>query len=500
MEYAVRMDTICKSFSGVKVLDNVDFKLEMGAIHAIVGENGAGKSTLTKILSGAYTKDSGLIYINDKLVEITNPSDAKRNGIQCIYQELSLAPNLSIADNIFLGQELTKNGFVKQKQINKEAQKMMDDLNVRIDVRKEVSRAGIGEQFFTEICRCMVGNAKIVIMDEPTSAMTPSEYNHFLITIKLLRQKGISIIYISHRLDEIFEICDYVTVLRDGKVVSSSSTKEITLHDMIKDMIGKEITGHLKRIESRDFSNAKVLLNLDNISTHKLKNVSLTLREGEVVGVTGLLGAGKTELSNALFGIDKLTGGKIYIDGREVEFNHPNDSIKAGLALVPEDRKGKGLFQEFTVKSNISVTNLGVLEKAKLFVDKRKENQFAKDMVANFGVKCTSTGQFVRFLSGGNQQKVVLAKWIAKQPEILLLDEPTRGIDVGSKEEIYEMIKRLASQGMGVLLLSSEIPEVIALSNRIVVLHAGEVKGELSGEKATQKDILLVATGELIHE
>ena len=459
-------------------------------------ENGAGKSTLTKILSGAYTKDSGQIFIDDELVEITNPLDAKRQGIQCIYQELSLAPNLSIANNIFLGQELERFGFVRQRQINKAAQKMMDDLNIKIDVQKEVSRAGIGEQFFTEICRCMAGNARIVIMDEPTSAMTPSEYKHFLITIKLLRQKGISIIYISHRLDEIFEICDYVTVLRDGKIVRTCSTKELTLPEMIKSMIGKDVSGYLKRISPKDFSQSKVLLKLEGISTGKLKKVSLELREGEVLGVTGLLGAGKTELANALFGIDALTEGTISVEGKTIAAKHPSESIRSGLALVPEDRKGKGLFQDFAIRNNVSITNLGILERFRLFVDRRKEGKFAKEMVASFGVKCTSISQLIRYLSGGNQQKVVLAKWIARQPRILLLDEPTRGIDVGSKEEIYEMIKKLANQGMGVLLLSSEIPEVIALSHRIIVLHDGRVKGELPGSSATQHDILLVATGE----
>ena len=496
MEYAVKMKGINKRFSGVIALHDVDFNLKPQQIHAIVGENGAGKSTLIKILSGAIEKDSGEIFINDLPTEISSPSDAKNQGIQCIYQELSLVPDLSVADNIFLGQEETKNGFVRSKLINQEAQKMMNDLGVKIDVRTKVKNTGIGVQFFTEICRCMIGNAKIVIMDEPTSAMTPNEYEHFLITIKQLRQKDISVIYISHRLNEIFEICDYVTVLRDGKIVQNSAIDDISLNEMVKAMIGKEAGTLLNRGKAKDFANSKVIMKLDNVSTHKLHNVSFELREGEILGVTGLLGAGKTELANVIFGNDIITEGKIYVHGEELNSRHPNDAMLKGIALVPEDRKGQGLFQNFSIKNNISISNLNKLERANIFVDKKKETTFSGDMVKRLEVKCASIAQRVRFLSGGNQQKVVLAKWVAREPKIFLLDEPTRGIDVGSKQEIYKMIKKLAELGMGVLLLTSEMEEVIAHSDRMIVLHDGMIKGILASEKATQKDILLVASGE----
>ena len=495
MEYAVKMEKICKSFSGVKVLDNVDFMLKPGEIHALVGENGAGKSTLVKILSGAYAKDSGTIYIEDKPVEINSPISAKENGIQCIYQELSLVPHLSIADNIFLCREKTKNGFIDRKYINREAARMFADLGISADVKTPVRFVGIGEQFFTEICRCMVGNAKTVIMDEPTSAMTPNEYRNFLKTIKLLREKGISVIYISHRLDEIFEICDSVTVLRDGKIVTTRSTKDISLQEMIRYMVGKDVSGYLKRIESRDFSQSKVVLKLENVTTHKLKNVSLELYEGEVLGVTGLLGAGKTELASALFGTDEVKNGSIYVNGERVKIKHPSDAMKKQLALVPEDRKRQGLFQDFSIKNNISISNLSEMESAKIFVNRLAEKKLGDELSKKFSVKCMNSNQLVKYLSGGNQQKVVLAKLINRSPKILILDEPTRGIDVGSKEEIYDRIKALAREGMSVLLLSSEMPEVIALSHRIVVLHDGEIKGELNGATATQEDILLAATG-----
>lgn len=494
MEYAVKMENISKSFSGVKVLDNVNFELRPGEIHALVGENGAGKSTLIKILSGCYIKDSGNIYVNDVLVDINNPTDSKEKGIQCIYQELSLVPHLSVANNIFLGQEKSSGGIIDQRYINSEAQKLMDDLGVEIDVRNKIMNVGIGEQFFTEICRCLVGNSRIVIMDEPTSAMTPFEYDSFLKTVKILRQKDISAIYISHRLDEIFEICDSVTVLRDGKVVSSDSVNNISLPKLIKNMIGKEATGHYTRIKDKDYSESKVVLELDNVSSHKLKNVSFELHEGEVLGVTGLLGAGKTELANVLFGIDELKEGSIKFHDNALAFDHPRTAMQSDFALVPEDRKGKGLFLNTSIKKNMSIVNLRDLEKASIFVDKLKEKKFGEKLVNEFGVKAASVEQKARYLSGGNQQKIVLAKWIARKPQILILDEPTRGIDVGSKEEIYEIIKNLARQGMSVLLLSSEMPEVIALSHRLIVMHDGELRGELLGSMATQENILLLAT------
>jgi ribose transport system ATP-binding protein len=496
VEYAVSLEGICKSFSHVQVLDNVDFHLKPGEIHALVGENGAGKSTLIKILSGALVKDNGVIRIEDKEVDIQKPLDAKMLGVQCIYQELSLIPHLSVANNIFLGMEKHIRGFVKQKEINSLAKEMMLQFGLDIDVKTEVRFLGIGQQFFTEICRCLVGDAKIVIMDEPTSAMTPVEYAHFLMTIKLLRNRNISIIYISHRLDEIFEICDSVTILRNGKCVDTRAVSDITLPEMVRLMIGKDVSSFLRKIEEKDFTNAKIVLEMRNVSTAKLKNVSLSLHEGEVLGVTGLLGAGKTEIARALFGADKLTGGSILIDNEPLRFKHPIQAMNHKLALVPEDRKGTGLFQNFSIKENISLVNLLQMVVGWIFVNRRKENQFAANAVQSFNVKARGVGEPVKYLSGGNQQKVVLAKWMSRRPRVLLLDEPTRGIDVGSKEEIYNMICELAKAGISVVLFSSELPEVITLSNRIIVLHDGVVKGEILSREATQEKILLIAVGE----
>lgn len=492
MDYAVKMEHICKSFSGVKVLQDVDFELRSGEIHGLMGSNGAGKSTLIKILSGAHKKDSGRILVEGNEVDIQSPLDSKSLGIQCIYQELSLVPHLSVANNIFLGMEKTSKGFVCQAEINRMAQEMMDNLNLNINVKTMVGRLGIGAQFFTEICRCMVGNARIVIMDEPTSAMTPVEYQHFLKTIRLLRTKGISIIYISHRLDEIFEICDRITILKDGKNRTTCKVQDITMQEMITQMVGKDASGYLRRTETGMKQDAPVILSVKGVTNSKLHDISFELKKGEILGVTGLLGAGKTELAQVLFGADRITAGSIVLNGRNCSFRHPIHAMNAGIGLVTEDRKLEGLFHDFSIKENLSIVNLEGLTRLRWFVSRRKEARFAGEKIREFQVKCASAGQRIRYLSGGNQQKVILSKWIARNPQILLLDEPTRGIDVGSKEEIYTLIRKLASEGMSLIVFSSEMPEVIALADRILVLHDGNIKGEVNAQEATQESILLM--------
>ena len=496
MNEAIKMENICKSFSGINVLENVHFTLEAGEIHALMGANGAGKSTLIKILSGAYTKDSGFIFVDGKEVNIQNPVDSKSCGIQCIYQELSLAPDLSVADNIFLGQEKIRNKLVDQKAMNKEADRMMKELELDVDVQSPVSNMGIGERFFTEICRCLVSDAKVVILDEPTSAMTPKEYAHFLKTIRTLRNRNISIIYISHHLNEIFEICDRVTVLRDGKNIATSQISDITMEDLIQQMLGKKVESGRRFVAEKDFSNTPVLLKTEHLTTSKLKDVSFELHKGEVLAITGLLGAGKTELANALFGEDKLLNGKIIIDGHEKKIKHPQDAMKEGIALVNEDRKGKGLLLNQSIAQNISISNLRAISKHFGFVDNKAERKTGKAMVDKLSIKSTGADQLVRYLSGGNQQKVVLAKWLLRNPKVLILDEPTRGIDVGSKDEIYNMIAELANKGMGILLLSSEMSEVISMAHRIIILRNGEIRGSISGKDAIENEILLVAAGE----
>lgn len=496
MADAVKMVNICKSFSGVQVLKNVNFDLKKGEIHALMGANGAGKSTLVKILSGAHKKDSGTIIVGGKEVEIETPVDSKMCGIRCIYQELSLAPDLSVANNIFLGQERMKGKLVDQKTINQEAARMMEEMDLHVDVRTPVGNLGIGERFFTEICRCLVGDAKVVILDEPTSAMTPKEYRHFLKTIKTLREREISIIYISHHLDEIFDICDRVTVLRDGQNIATTEIKDLTMQDLIYQMIGKNVVSGRRIVSEKEFESVPVVLQLEHATTHKLKDVSLSLHAGEVLGVTGLLGAGKTELANAIFGEDRLTAGQILVNNQAVKILHPQDAMNLGIALVNEDRKGKGLLQDDSIKQNISLANLEQMCHYGCFVDRKKEAEIGKEMAGQLSVKCAGIEQLVRYLSGGNQQKVVLAKWLLRKPKILILDEPTRGIDVGSKDEIYQMIASLAEQGIAILLLSSETAEVLSLAHRILIMKDGEIRGERPGNGTTENEILMIAAGE----
>ena len=496
MADAVKMVNICKSFSGVQVLKNVNFDLKKGEIHALMGANGAGKSTLVKILSGAHKKDSGTIIVGGKEVEIETPVDSKMCGIRCIYQELSLAPDLSVANNIFLGQERMKGKLVDQKTINQEAARMMEEMDLHVDVRTPVGNLGIGERFFTEICRCLVGDAKVVILDEPTSAMTPKEYRHFLKTIKTLREREISIIYISHHLDEIFDICDRVTVLRDGQNIATTEIKDLTMQDLIYQMIGKNVVSGRRIVSEKEFESVPVVLQLEHATTHKLKDVSLSLHAGEVLGVTGLLGAGKTELANAIFGEDRLTAGQILVNNQAVKILHPQDAMNLGIALVNEDRKGKGLLQDDSIKQNISLANLEQMCHYGCFVDRKKEAEIGKEMAGQLSVKCAGIEHLVRYLSGGNQQKVVLAKWLLRKPKILILDEPTRGIDVGSKDEIYQMIASLAEQGIAILLLSSEISEVLSLAHRILIIKDGEIRGERNGNGTTENEILMIAAGE----
>ncbi|MGI6580571.1 MAG: sugar ABC transporter ATP-binding protein [Saccharofermentanales bacterium] len=494
MEYILEMTNINKSFSGVQVLNDINFKLKKGEIHALLGANGAGKSTLIKILSGAHLKDSGTIKINGEVVNITNPVEAKNLGVQCIYQELSLIPDLTIAQNIFIGKEELNGIFLNHEIMNKKAKELMNDLEIDVDVKTKVRDLGIGHQFFTEICRCLIGNASIVIMDEPTSAMSPIEYKQFLKTIRLLRNRDISIIYISHHLDEIFDFCDSITILRNGFNQLSTTVASVNKRTVIEEMVGEDVSDYLEREYLGEFGNVEPILKVENVSTEKLKDVSFMVKTGEIFGVTGLLGAGKTELGNVIFGVDKFDKGNITFDGNEFSHDSIQDRIDMGIGLVPEDRKTSGLFQEFSIKDNVSLLNLNLFKTLNLFINRKKEAEFSDRFAKDLNVKFNNLNDKVRFLSGGNQQKVVLAKWISKNLKLLILDEPTRGIDVGSKEEIYSLIRKLAREGLTIIVMSSEVPEIIALSERILVLHNGQSKGILNGDDATESDILTLTT------
>ena len=493
MEYAVRMEKICKSFSGVEVLHDVDFDLRVGEIHALVGANGAGKSTLIKILSGALHRDAGRIDIDGEEVHFKTPSDAKAYGIQTVYQELSLISNFTIAHNIFLGREETRYGFVNDDYIVKTSTDIVKELHLDIDVKRKISDVSIGLKIMTEICRCLVGDAKIVILDEPSTVMSLEELKNFKAFIMRLKQKGISIIYISHRISEIFELCDRVTVLRDGYMIDTLNVSETTHEDLVKLMIGKSMKEHLKKQRATDKHTNPNLITLEHVSNELLKDISFSVKKGEIIGVTGLLGAGKTELARAMFGADAITEGKILIHNKKVSLNHPNTAKKFNIGYVPEDRKLHGLFRGLSIRHNIAVSNLKRLNRLKLFVDEKKEKQFITEQIKNFNVKCESVEKLINSLSGGNQQKAVLAKWLGGEPELLLLDEPTRGIDVGAKEEIYDLIRNISKEGVSIVIFSSEIDEILALSDRIIVLSKGTISGISSD--FDEEAILLKSTG-----
>ena len=485
---------ISKQFPGVRALDNVDLNVKKGGIHAIVGENGAGKSTLMKILCGANQKDSGEILMDGSKEEIKSPQDAQNLGIAIIYQEFNLASHLSTAANIFIGREptITRFGFIDSPTIQKDAKKLFDQLDVKIDVRSEVGKLSVSQQQFTEIAKALSMNPKILIMDEPTSALPEKEIARLFTVMRRIKNEGVTILYISHCLDEVFEIADSITVLRDGKHIITKPKDETTREEVISYIVGEELS---KKTRDRKWSGAqKLIMQVKNLSMGKtLKDISFDLHEGEILGIAGLLGAGRTELFNCIFGVQQKTEGSIYIEGTERIISRPVDAIRNGIGYVPEDRKLQGLFLGLAARANISASNLRNLEKNGL-INAALERDLVKQYIRSLSIKVSSQEQIVMNLSGGNQQKVLLARWLALNPNILLLDDPTRGIDVGTRAAIHELIYQLAEKGLSVIFVSSELPEVMDVSDRILVLARGQITGEFSHEDVTKEKILTCAT------
>lgn len=495
----VRMENICKEFPGVKALDNVSFDLYKGEVHVLLGENGAGKSTLMKVLCGVYPMDSGKIYVEDKEVNFTNVKQAMDAGISIIYQELNLIPNLTVAENIFMGEEITNHGIIDWNVMYNEAQKYLDELHLNISSRDKISDLGIAEQQMVEVAHALSKNSKVIIMDEPTSALTDKEIEQLFRTIKKLKANGVGIVYISHRLQELIEIGDRVTVLRDGQYIGTHKIRneknEVTIKvdDLIQMMVGRDLV--------HQFPKEKVELGeewfrVENISTKdKLKGCSLSVRKGEILGVAGLMGAGRTELARAIIGADQRTSGDIYLNGNKITINSPSDAVKHKIGYLPEDRKGNGLVLGLGVNKNVTI---GKLEKIlrSFVLSLKQERRYSQELVNSLKIKTPNLFQKVKFLSGGNQQKVVIAKWLFTDSDILIFDEPTRGIDVGAKVEIYKIMGELVKRGKSIIMISSELPEILGMSDRIIVMHEGEITGELDREEATQDKILQYAIGE----
>ena len=490
------MNEIDKSFPGVHALDHVNFEVKKGEVHALMGENGAGKSTLMKVLTGIYTKDSGSIVFEGKEVEFHNTREAQDAGIVIVHQELNMLGHLTVAQNIFIGREFKKGIRIDDKKMNEEASKLFQKLHIDIDPTEMMSNLTVGKQQMCEIAKAISHEAKVIIFDEPSAALTETEIEELFKFIRDLRKQQLGIVYISHRMDEIKVITDRVTVMRDGGYVGTLITKECTKDDIINMMVGRVIYEDPKT-ESAVPKDAPVVLKVEKLNAGRMvQDVSFELRKGEVLGFSGLMGAGRTETARAIFGADPKTGGDIYINGQKVEINSPQDAVKYGIGYLSEDRKRFGIVVQKSVAENSTMAALENFVKG-LFIDKKKENKIAQDYVESLATKTPGVDQLVVNLSGGNQQKVVIAKWLIRNCDILIFDEPTRGIDVGAKNEIYKLMNRLAEEGKSIIMISSEMTEILRMSDRIVVMCEGRKTGEIDISEASQEIIMNMATREI---
>ena len=488
----VQMKNIAKSFSGTKVLKDVNLELGHGEILALLGENGAGKSTLMKILSGIYSKDSGEIYLDGELCHFQNPKEAQNKGVAIIHQEMNLCNDLSVSENIFLGREVMEGLSLNHKKMDEEAQKILDDLGISMKSTELAGDLKVSEQQMVEIAKALSQDAKVLIMDEPTSALSRKEIEDLFRVIRKLRDEGRGIIYISHRLDELRAIVDKVSILRDGENVISGDLKDFSIDDIIRHMVGREIQDKFPRILCEK---GKEILRVESLNAGpKVRDISFSLYEGEILGIAGLMGAGRTEMTRALFGVDEKTSGKIYLFGEEVKANSPKESIELGMALIPEDRRKDGLCTDLSIRENISLPNLDSMKNSLGILSKVLELKISEDTIKSLNVKAKDREMISKNLSGGNQQKVVLGKWLVRNPKVILFDEPTRGIDIGAKVEIYQIMNDLKKKGVGVLFISSEMEEVLGMSDRILIFCDGRITGELSREEANQENILKFAT------
>jgi ribose transport system ATP-binding protein len=490
-DLAVRMSGITKSFNGIRVLDNVNFELRRGEVHALVGGNGAGKSTLMKILEGVYSADGGTIEVDGAPVQIHSPEDARRYGIGMVFQEFSLIPTLTVAQNIFLTREpRSSSGFLDDREAERLARDLFKQLEVDIDPDATMAYLSTGYWQLTEIAKALSQHAKILILDEPTSSLTASETESLFSLIDRLQRQGISIIYISHRMEEIFRVADRVTVLRDGRLAITAPVADITLDQVIEQIVGKKMEQSFVWKERRvDRSGTPLLEVIGLASGRRVHDVSFKLYAGEILGLAGLMGSGRTELARALFGIDRISAGTVKVRGLDVTIRTPDDALAAGISLVPEDRRLQGLVLDHTIKDNLLLPQLGRLQRGGV-IDDQKGNELVASFVKSLRVRTDSIFRQVRLLSGGNQQKVVIAKWLAYEPDILIMDEPTAGIDIGAKTEIMDVIRSLADQGKGVVVISSELTELLAVADRVVVLRNGISKRELMRQEIDTEELL----------
>jgi len=491
-EYILELKDTTKRFSGVEVLHEVSFSLRPGEVHALLGENGAGKSTLVKVMTGVHQPDKGEIYLDGKHVTFRDTRESRQVGIAAIYQELSLFPDLDVAENIFVGrQPTTIGGRIDWRKLYADAGNLLESLGVHLDLKQKARSLSIAQQQMVEIARAFSINARILIMDEPTSSLTLNEVADLFRLVRRLRDEGTAIVFISHRLEELFELADRVTIMRDGSYVDTLQLKDVTRDDLIRLMVGRTITNLFPK---QDVKAGDVILKVENLSrAGSFRDVSFELRRGEILGMAGLVGAGRTNVARAIFGVEPATSGRIQLAGREVAITSPQQAIKLGLAYVPEDRQLHGLIPAMPITSNISLPMLFKYARHGWLQDKT-ERKSAYDAALQMEVRANNMWQLARELSGGNQQKIVLSKWLSTHPRILILDEPTRGIDVGTKAAVHALMSKLASEGMAILMISSELPEILGMSDRVLVMREGHMTGHFSRAEATQEKIISAAT------
>lgn len=495
-EVILTMKDIDKSFPGVHALDHVSFEVKRGEVHALMGENGAGKSTLMKVLTGIYTKDSGSITYEGKEIEFHNTREAQDAGVVIVHQELNMLGHLTVAQNIFIGREFKKGIGIDDKKMNEEARKLFDRLHIDIDPTETMANLTVGKQQMCEIAKAISHDARVIIFDEPSAALTEAEIEELFKIIRDLREQNLGIVYISHRMDEIKVITDRVTVMRDGTYVGTLITNECTKDDIINMMVGRVIYEDPKSA-SMVPADAPVVLKVEHLNAGRMvQDVSFELHKGEILGFSGLMGAGRTETARAIFGADPKESGDIYVNGEKVTINTPQDAVKCGIGYLSEDRKRYGIVVQKTVAENSTMACLQNYMKG-LFINKKTEKKIAEEYVESLATKTPSVDQLVVNLSGGNQQKVVIAKWLINDCDILIFDEPTRGIDVGAKNEIYKLMNKLASEGKSIIMISSEMTEILRMSDRIVVMCEGRKTGEVRIEEATQEVIMNMATREI---
>lgn len=485
----IRLQGISKTFPGVKALQGIDMIIHPGEVHAVCGENGAGKSTLMNILTGNLQPDGGQIILDNQVVSLQSPQEAFEHGISIVHQHLSLVESLSIAENIFVNQQpANRFGFIRFKLLYQKTKTLLDQLDIELDPTTTLSRLSLAEKQMVEIAKALSKNPQFLILDEPTASIPEKETKVLFTILRNLKQKGVSILYISHRLDEIFQLADRISVLKDGKLQGTFNAEEISKDVLIQKMVGRS----LESIRTQSQETSTVLLQVSKLSADRFTDISFTLHRGEILGLAGLIGAGRTEIARAIFGIDRINSGEIRLKNEIVLFGHPAEAIEHGIAYVPEDRKHLGLFMDMSIRDNIISADLKNARSGNVF-DNRKATEMAKSSKENLRIAATGVGQSVRNLSGGNQQKVVLGKWLWTNPDVLIVDEPTHGIDVGARQEIYRILSALASQGKGIIVISSDLPELLGLCDNIIVLREGVKAGAMSRQEATEQKIMSLA-------